>query len=113
MQPQSEVSLQDAYEAARTRAARTTEALILAEAQIMSLTRERDTALARCEQLERELEDATAPAEAEDNEDRVQCWHTEPDSPCDWNVCRQKGGGEDATEDTDPVGYAAAVGQAD
>ena len=19
----------------------------------------------------------------------VQCWHTEPDSPCDWNVCRQ------------------------
>ena len=19
----------------------------------------------------------------------VQCWHTEPDTPCDWNVCRQ------------------------
>lgn len=19
----------------------------------------------------------------------VQCWHTEPDSPCDWDVCRQ------------------------
>lgn len=20
---------------------------------------------------------------------KVQCWHTEPDSPCDWNACRQ------------------------
>lgn len=19
----------------------------------------------------------------------VQCWHTEPDTPCDWNICRQ------------------------
>lgn len=19
----------------------------------------------------------------------VECWHYEPDSPCDWNVCRQ------------------------
>lgn len=24
------------------------------------------------------------------NEDEdVQCWHTEPDTPCDWNICRQ------------------------
>lgn len=31
------------------------------------------------------------PAQATDNDDDppVQCWHTEPDSPCDWNVCRQ------------------------
>jgi hypothetical protein len=24
-----------------------------------------------------------------DAEDNVQCWHTEPTTTCDWNVCRQ------------------------
>jgi hypothetical protein len=24
-----------------------------------------------------------------DDDEPVQCWHTEPDTPCDWNVCRQ------------------------
>jgi hypothetical protein len=24
-----------------------------------------------------------------DDEDQVQCWHIEPDTSCDWNVCRQ------------------------
>ncbi|MBK3625930.1 hypothetical protein JHN59_13965 [Streptomyces sp. MBT49] len=24
-----------------------------------------------------------------DDDPPVQCWHTEPDTPCDWNVCRQ------------------------
>lgn len=26
---------------------------------------------------------------AEGDDPPVQCWHTEPDSPCDWDVCRQ------------------------
>ncbi|UPT41781.1 MULTISPECIES: hypothetical protein [Streptomyces] len=21
--------------------------------------------------------------------DEVQCWHIEPGTPCDWNICRQ------------------------
>lgn len=25
----------------------------------------------------------------QDDDPPVQCWHTEPDTPCDWNVCRQ------------------------
>jgi hypothetical protein len=24
-----------------------------------------------------------------DEDPPVQCWHTEPSSPCDWDVCRQ------------------------
>lgn len=24
-----------------------------------------------------------------DGDPPVQCWHTEPGSPCDWNICRQ------------------------
>lgn len=24
-----------------------------------------------------------------DDDPPVQCWHTEPGSPCDWNICRQ------------------------
>lgn len=26
---------------------------------------------------------------SEDDDPPVQCWHTEPDTPCDWDVCRQ------------------------
>lgn len=22
-------------------------------------------------------------------DDNVQCWHIEPGTPCDWNICRQ------------------------
>lgn len=30
------------------------------------------------------------PLMADDEDDpAVQCWHTEPDTPCDWNICRQ------------------------
>ncbi|MFE2132247.1 hypothetical protein ACFW9X_03210 [Streptomyces sp. NPDC059466] len=25
----------------------------------------------------------------EDDDPPVQCWHTEWNTPCDWNVCRQ------------------------
>lgn len=31
---------------------------------------------------------ATDPAPQADNQP-VQCWHTDPDSPCDWDICRQ------------------------
>ncbi|MCX4576537.1 hypothetical protein OHB41_25860 [Streptomyces sp. NBC_01571] len=27
--------------------------------------------------------------EDEDDDPPVQCWHTEWDTPCDWNVCQQ------------------------
>lgn len=29
------------------------------------------------------------PAADEDDDPPVACWHTEPTTPCDWNVCRQ------------------------
>lgn len=25
----------------------------------------------------------------QDDDPPVQCWHYEPDSPCDWDICRQ------------------------
>jgi hypothetical protein len=25
----------------------------------------------------------------EDDDEQVQCWHIEPGTPCDWNICRQ------------------------
>ncbi|MFB6636274.1 hypothetical protein ACFCYF_03355 [Streptomyces chartreusis] len=29
-------------------------------------------------------------ADSEDlDHDTVQCWHTKPGTPCDWNVCRK------------------------
>lgn len=32
--------------------------------------------------------EADAP-QSEEDDPPVQCWHTEPDTPCDWNICRQ------------------------
>jgi hypothetical protein len=29
------------------------------------------------------------PVEDDTDDPPVQCWHTEPHTPCDWNVCRQ------------------------
>ena len=29
------------------------------------------------------------PTAPEPDDPSVGCWHTEPDTPCDWNVCRQ------------------------
>jgi hypothetical protein len=29
------------------------------------------------------------PTAPEQDNPPVQCWHTEPDTPCDWDVCRQ------------------------
>lgn len=63
MQTQSEVSAQDGYEAARDRLMRTIDALVLAEARINVVIRERDAAYSRIEILEREVEELTAPDE--------------------------------------------------
>lgn len=30
-----------------------------------------------------------APTADEDDDPPTACWHTEPDTPCDWNICRQ------------------------
>jgi hypothetical protein len=27
--------------------------------------------------------------EDDEDDEQVQCWHIEPGSPCDWNICRQ------------------------
>jgi hypothetical protein len=78
------VLVEDAYEAARVRAVKTTEALVLAEARILALVRERDTAV-------RELGDVRAQLET--------------------YKAAEAGEGED--DGADPVGYTKAVGQAD
>ena len=89
MHRQSEVPAQAAYAAAEERAIRTTKALILAEAQILTLRGE----VAR---LEREV--GRKEAEIVDLGGRAKC---DPE------------GGDDGGTDADPVGYTAAVGQAD
>lgn len=85
-QSDASVSAEDAYTAARDRAARTTDALILAEARIITLTRERDTAVRQLEDVRAELMTYQVPAAGEEVRDG---------------------------KDSDPVGYTAAVGQAD
>lgn len=39
----------------------------------------------------------------------VQCWHTEPGSPCDWNVCRQPERAAAGDRGTDPARGGVAV----
>ncbi len=39
-----------------------------------------------------------------DEDDQVQCWHTEPTTPCDWNVCRQPERLAAGDRGTDPLG---------
>ncbi|MDX2513845.1 hypothetical protein PV355_01520 [Streptomyces stelliscabiei] len=41
-----------------------------------------------CHSIANDLRFALNPPPEEDNPP-VQCWHTEPDTPCDWDVCRQ------------------------
>jgi hypothetical protein len=33
----------------------------------------------------------------------VQCWHTEPYTPCDWDICRQPERLADGDDGTDPA----------
>lgn len=40
----------------------------------------------------------------EQDDPPVQCWHTEPDSPCDWDVCRQPERLAGTTRRWEPVG---------
>jgi hypothetical protein len=118
-QPEGSVSMDNAWRAAVERAKRGTEALIVTEAQVLELEGQLGQAHAEIGRLRLEVEQL----QAQDNDqpeppksDRVvladgsevACWHTEPNSPCDWNVCRQKGG-EDGQDQEQP---AAAVGEA-
>ncbi|GHA01112.1 hypothetical protein ACFOOM_12395 [Streptomyces echinoruber] len=45
----------------------------------------------------------------QDDDPPVQCWHTEPGSPCDWNVCRQPERLAAGDRGTDPADRAQAV----
>jgi hypothetical protein len=83
----NEVSADDAYSAAEERALRTTRALILAEAQIITWKRRYVDAMNRAAELEAEVSSLGGRT-------------TDP------------AGGEGDGEG-DPVGYAGAVGQAD
>lgn len=102
-QPERAVSAEHAWRAALTRAQRGTEALIVAEAQILELEGQLAQAGSEIERLRREAEQLQEQPEPGKvvlaNGDEVACWHTEPGSPCDWNVCRQKGVKTDAAED--------------
>lgn len=81
--PPYEVAAEVAYATARERVLRTTDALLSAEVQVSDLSRRLDAALAELAEVRRQLE------------------------------AFQVKGGEECGADTDPVGYAAAVGQAD
>jgi hypothetical protein len=110
---QAEVTAQEVYEAAEDRALRTTRALILAEAQVLHWKRLYVEAVNRAESLEAEVVDLggrTTTEPENDPDPDAGCWHTGPSSPCDWNVCRQKGE-DDGQSDLD--GSTTAVGQAD
>lgn len=97
-QSEVEVPASAAYEAARDRAVRTTEALILAEARIVALTAQRDRLM---QQLVAADEDHWRPTNAGPVE--FVCPHRNYDG----------GVSEDGADDQDPPGYTAAVGQAD
>lgn len=99
---QSEVSAEAAYEAARARVLRTTDALIGAEAQIVDLSRRLDAALRGFRELEAVNERLLR---AEENH-----WRPTDEGPAEW-VCTHQG--EVRVDEADPVGYTAAVGQAD
>lgn len=80
------VSVEDAYNAARDRAARTTDALILAEARILAMTREREGLVRQLDDVQKQLATYAATKAGEEVRDGA---------------------------DSDPVGYTTAVGQAD
>lgn len=105
------VSAEHAYRAAVDRAMRVTEALIAAEARLLEVQGKVGRLEDENAGLRMELTDLR-----EQHADRAEacepagpCEHWSSPSPCDWNVCRQKGGGDDgSTGDGSP----AAVGEA-
>ena len=52
----------------------------------------------------RKYEAEHAPALAEDDDPPAACWHTEPGTPCDWDVCRQPERLAAGDRGTDPAG---------
>lgn len=51
-----------------------------------------------------ETDGLTVSADHPDNDDPpVACWHIEPDTPCDWNVCRQPERSAAGDRGTDPA----------
>jgi hypothetical protein len=128
--PQPEpVSVEYAFRAAVAQSARLTEALIMAQAygleqsgRLERLERENTELRTEVGDLRADLREARRsdpdvppdPVPAPErvvlaDGSRVACWHTQPGSPCDWNVCRQKG----VRFSGETVEYpAAAVGEA-
>jgi hypothetical protein len=41
----------------------------------------------------------------------AQCWHTEPDTPCDWNTCRQPERLAAGDHGTDPAHDGISYGE--
>lgn len=52
-----------------------------------------------------------SPPEPEPDDQPVQCWHYEPDSPCDWDICRQPERLAAGDRGTDPARRGVAVGE--
>lgn len=98
--PPSELPLDAAYEAARSRAARTTDALILAEGQVLDLRRQLSQVIAERDQYATEAGKARQAKARRRMRDRAR-------------RARRRGEVEDAAEDSDPDGYTYAIGQAD
>ena len=99
--PASELPLDAAYEAARMRAARTTDALILAEGQVLDLQRQLSQVIAERDQYATEAGKARQAQARRRIRDRAR------------RARRRAGEVEEAAEDADPVGYTGAIGQAD
>lgn len=100
---QPEVSAEAAYEAATARALRTTEALIATEAQNLDLRRQLAEMTERCDKYATEAGKAAASRARRRIRDRAR------------RVRRAEAGEgvDDGEGEGDPVGYTAAVGQAD
>lgn len=96
MQPSDALDVHHAYAAARDRALRTTDALMVAEGQIRDLSGQLEAVTGERDKLLREREESRARRRERDAARRA----------------RGEGRG-DAAEDADPVGYTGAVGQAD
>lgn len=82
------------------RAVRTTDALILAEGQVIDLQRQLANVMAERDQYATEAGKARQAQARRRMRDRAR-------------RARRRGEVEDAAEDTDPIGYTGAIGQAD
>lgn len=52
-----------------------------------------------------EATEPVQPTPAAEDDPPVQCWHTEADTPCDWNVCKQPERLAAGDNGTDPRGH--------